>query len=247
MRKKIIGIILFFTSLFVYAANNSLNFATDATYPPFELIAPSGEMQGFDVDIIKALCQKMQTQCSFTNQAFSSLIPSLQLGKYDAIFGAMNITAEREKEVDFTNPYYLNTVSVVASKANVPALTKSLKGKMIGVQNGSTIAEYLKDNYGDSVKVNTYTSEESAFLDLTSGRIDAVMADTPLIITWQKKSGNEYVLIGQPLHDPKYFGKGYGIAVKKGNAELLAKLNKAIAEIKADGTYEKIVKQYFGN
>ena len=247
MIKKIIGIILFFTSSITYAANTTLDFATEATYPPFESVSPSGEMQGFDIDIIKALCQKMQTQCTFTNQVFASLIPSLELGKYDAIFGAMNITAEREKEVDFTNPYYLNTVSIVVSKANAPALAQSLKGKTIGVQTGTTLAEYLQNTYGDSVKVNTYTSEESAFLDLTSGRIDAVMGDTPLITAWQKKSADGYVIVGQPLHDPKYFGKGYGIAVKKGNKELLAKLNKAIAEIKADGTYEKIVKQYFGN
>lgn len=245
--KLLMGILLFSTSL-AFAQTKSLSFATEATYPPFESLAPSGEMQGFDVDIIKALCNKMQTQCTFTNQAFDSLIPSLQLGKFDVIFGAINITDERAKQVDFTKPYYLNTVSMVAPKDKLLTLdATSLNGKTIGVQGGTTLSQYLQDTYGDKVKVNTYASEESAFLDLTSGRVDAVMGDTPLVDTWLKKNADKYALVGQPVTSEKYFGKGYGIAVKKGNVDLLNKLNTALAAIKADGTYDKIVKQYFSN
>ena len=245
-KKLIMGALLFTTGLAF--AQNSLTFATDATYPPFESLAPSGEMQGFDVDIIKALCNKMQSKCSFVNQSFDSLIPSVQLGKFDAIFGAINITAARAKQVDFTNPYYVNTVSMVALKdKNLTLDPASLKGKTIGVQGGTTLSQYLQDTYGSKVKVNTYASEESAFLDLTSGRVDAVMGDTPLIATWLKKNNDKYTLVGQAVTSEKYFGQGYGIAVKKGNADLLKQLNDALAAIKADGSYDKIVKQYFGN
>lgn len=245
--KLLMGVMLVTTTL-AYAADKPLSFATDATYPPFESLAPSGQMQGFDVDIIKALCNKMQTQCTFTNQSFDSLIPSLQLGKFDVIFGAINITDERAKQVDFTNPYYMNSVSMVAMKdKNLAMDPTNLKGKTIGVQGGTTLSQYLQDTYGNKIKVNTYASEESAFLDLTSGRVDAVMGDTPLIDAWLKKNSDKYTVVGQPVTSEKYFGKGYGIAVKKGNADLLNKLNAALAAIKADGTYNKIVKQYFGS
>lgn len=247
--KKFIAFLTSFLLLFSlsgYAA--SLTFATEATYPPFESLSPSGEMQGFDIDIVHALCEKMQAQCTINNQAFDSLIPSLQLKKFDAIFGAINITPERAKQVNFTDPYYVNSVSIIASKNKAPELAKSLAGKTIGVQTGTTLAQYLQEKYGDEVKINTYASEQSTFLDLTSGRIDAVMGDTPLIVQWLKQNGkNNYVIVGTPITDKKYFGAGYGIAVHKDNSILLKQLNDAIAAIKADGTYEKIVKKYFGN
>lgn len=246
--KILLGITLSFVALLSVAQNKALTFATEATYPPFESLDTNGQMQGFDIEIIKALCAQMKTQCTFTNQAFDSLIPSLQLGKFDAIFGAMNITPARQQQVDFTDPYYANTASVVTVKDKAEPLAKGLEGKTVGVQSGTTLAQYLQDTYGNKVTVNTYASEQSAFLDLTSGRIDAVMGDTPLIKDWVKKNNNgNYVIVGKPISAEKYFGKGYGIAVKKGNTTLLQALNKALAEIKANGTYAKIVQKYFGN
>lgn len=250
MKKVLLFISLLFASVFAFATTETLNFATEATYPPFEYMGSSGQMQGFDVDIIKALCQQMQAQCTLTNQAWDSLIPGLQLDKYDAIFGAMNITAEREKQVSFTHPYYANTASIVASKqAKLMDLTpETMKGQTVGVQTGTTFGQYLQAKYDNKVKVNTYASEEAAFLDLTSGRINAVMGDTPLIMAWLQKNGhaNDYAIVGQPINDKKYFGQGYGIAVKKGNEQLLQQLNKALAAIKANGDYDKILQKYLG-
>ncbi len=111
---------------------------------------------------------------------------------------------------------------------------------------GTTFLQYLQEKYGDKVKVNTYSSEQTAFLDLTSGRIDAVMGDTPLVKTWLKQHSNDYEIVGQPVTDQKYFGKGYGIAVRKGNTQLVDQLNQAIKAIQDDGTYKKIEEQYFG-
>lgn len=245
MKKILLALFVFFSG--VVANANTLTFATEATYPPFESLDASGNMQGFDVDIIHALCDKMHAQCKLVNQAFDSLIPSLQLGKYDAIFGAMNITPAREKQVDFTNSYYANSASIVALKSKkLNQSLQSLSGKTIGVQSGTTLAQYLQEKYNSKVNVNTYASEQSAFLDLTSGRIDAVMGDTPLIVQWLKtQTNNDYEMVGAPIKDEKYFGKGYGIAVKKGNLALLSKLNQALSEIKKDGSYDKIVKKYF--
>jgi arginine transport system substrate-binding protein len=241
----VLGFTIFFSQL-SFAVNNVVSFATEATYPPFEFLDNKGQMQGFDIDIIKAICQKMQVQCKFTNQAFDSLIPSLQLGKFDAVFGAMDITPERQKQVDFTQPYYVNTASIVVPKAESSTLKPdNLQGKTIGVQAGTTMQSYLQKKYGNSVKVNTYASEQAAFLDLTTGRIDAVMGDTPLIVKWLQQHTKDYMLIGEPIRDENYFGKGYGIAVRKGNQELLNKLNAAIEAIKNDGTQQRLINQYF--
>lgn len=230
-----------------FAQTKTIIFGTEATYPPFESLDSSGKMQGFDIDIANAICTKLQVKCQILNQAFDSLIPALQLNKIDAIIAAMNITAERAKQVDFTNPYYLNAAVIVAPKNKKLNLTpESLQGKIIGVQSGTTFGPYLQNQYNNKVKVQTYASEESTFLDLTAGRIDAVMGDEPLILQWLKKNNQDYEIIGKPIADKNYFGQGYGIAVKKGNTALLQQLNKAIADIKADGTYEKIIKKNFG-
>lgn len=247
MQKLFITALLFFIST-VFADTKTITFATEATYPPFESLDSTGKMQGFDIDIANALCTKMQAKCHISNQAFDSLIPALQLGKIDAVIAAMNITADRAKQVDFTNPYYLNSATIVAPKSKKLSLApESLQGKVIGVQSGTTFGPYLRNQYGGKVKVQSYASEESAFLDLTAGRVDAVMGDTPLIMQWLKKNNQNYEVIGKPVDNKDYFGQGYGIAVKKGNTALLQQLNNAIAAIKADGTYDQIVKKNFGS
>lgn len=252
MKNLLFGLmVLFGVTLAANAATDEVqekvSFATDATYPPFESSDASGQLKGFDIEVIKALCQQMKTKCVFVNQPWDSLIPSLQMGKFDVMFGAMNITAAREKQVDFTIPYYLNSAAVVAAKSkNLTLDPNSLDGKTIGVLASSTFIPYLQEKYGNKVKINTYASEQTAFLDLTSGRIDAVMGDTPLIKTWLKQHEKDYALVGQPISDEKYFGKGYGLAVCKGNTKLVDQLNAAIKAIQANGTYNKIETKYFG-
>lgn len=224
-----------------------LKFATEATYPPFVYMGPSGKIKGFGADIVQALCQKMKVQCVMVNQPWDSLIPSLKLGKYDALFGGMDITAAREKQVDFTQSYYKNSAAFVASKELHLVLSKKgLKGKTIGVQGGTTFDAYLEKVYGSDVKIKRYPSEQDAFLDLESGRVDAVMGDTPLLKAWVLKNSQKYALVNQ-MSSVKYFSAGHGIAVKKGNKKLQKALNKALLAIKADGTYGKIVSKYFGH
>lgn len=243
----IVGLIFIAALVNTFAAIKTIKFATEATYPPFEYVTPAGGIQGFDIDVAKALCKELKAQCTFTNQPFDSLIPSLKVGKFDAIIAAMAITSERQKEVDFTAAYYNNTVSFVAAKNSTLEISAAgLKGKTVGVQAGTTFEQYLQKKYAGNVKVNTYASEESAFLDLAAGRVDAVMGDTPLVEQWIKEHGmSQYQIIGKPVKDEMYFGKGDGIAIKKGNAELLSALNQALKAIKANGEYTKIKAHYF--
>lgn len=223
---------------------NTIKFATEATYAPFEYIE-NGEIKGFDIAIAKALCQEMKTECSFSNQEFNSLIPSLKLGKFDAIIASLGITPEREKQVAFTQSYYQPSASYVAATVRHYTLNQ-LEGKTIGTQAGTTFAQYLQKKYEGKITLKTYASMQEAFLDLTAGRIDMVLADMPIANAWLKTHYQEYSVIEKPITNAEYFGTGYGIAVNPKNTALLNELNKALTTIKANGQYQKIVKEYLG-
>jgi len=225
----------------------TITFSMQAAYPPFEYMNAAGEIKGFDVDIANALCQHIGATCSFTNEPWDSLIPNLQLGKIDALISAIAITDERKKQIDFTKPYYFYTVSIVGPKNKTFELTKAgMTSKRIGILIGTTFQQYLKATYGNLVSINVYNNQETAFLDLLAGRVNGVMSDTPIILEWLKHPGKQrFQIIGKPIKSPTFFGTGYGIAVRKNNPRLLNTLNQAIDAINADGTYDKIMKQYF--
>lgn len=223
---------------------HTVKFATEATYPPFVYINNQGEICGFDVDIAKALCQEENLECSFANQPWDSLIPSLQFGKFDALIGAIAITPERLEKVAFTQPYYENTADyVIPANKQVFAITP---GTIIGVQAGTTLADYLTATYGDKIQINRYASAEQAFLDLIATRIDAVFGDTPVVSHWVKQGGKaQFKLATNTVHDTRYLGNGFGIAVRKNEPALLNKLNTGLTKIKSDGRYQAIYKKYF--
>lgn len=248
-RSIVLGIFIFLIAQVLFAApQRTIRFATEATYPPFEFKSDRGVITGFDIEIATALCKQMDAQCTFTNQSFSSLIPGLQLGKFDALIAALGITAERQQEVAFTNSYYQPSASFVGPIVKHYSLA-DIKGKTIGVQQGSTFEKYLKEKYSKNVIIKSYASIQDAFLDLLAERVDFVIADTSIAEIWLKQDNNnqKFTLIGSPIINTEYFGTGYGIAVRKDNVELLSAFNKALNEIKQNGEYEKIIKEYFGN
>ncbi|MGL4250313.1 MAG: transporter substrate-binding domain-containing protein [Aeromonas sp.] len=222
-----------------------IKFATEATYPPFEYLDDKNQFQGFDIDLVRAICEQAQLECSFHHQAFDSLIPSLKFRRYDAAIAAMDVTPVRAAQVDFSDIYYEKSAVFVARK-NTFKGPEELVDKTVGVQNGTSHQSYLVDNWmSKGVLTVPYVSYQSAFLDMMSGRIDVVFADSAVAAEWLKQH-KEYAVVGSPVTDAEYFGNGFGIAVAKGNLELLGKLNKGLAEIKVNGTYEKIFEKYFG-
>ncbi|OGT49843.1 MAG: hypothetical protein A3E82_09320 [Gammaproteobacteria bacterium RIFCSPHIGHO2_12_FULL_38_11] len=239
-------ILLLQNPLLLAATPSIIRFATEATYPPFEYIDETGQIKGFDIDLAKALCAEMNAQCTFTNQAFNSLIPSLQLGKFDAVIAALGITSEREKQVAFTNAYYEPSASFVAPLDKNYSIS-NLTGKTIGVQQGTTFEKYLVDRFQNKVVMKSYASVQDAFLDLSSERIDLVLADTPIVQEWLKRDDNNkhYAVVEKPIVDRLYFGAGYGIAVRKNDTALQQSLNNALATIKKNGKYQKIMDTYF--
>jgi len=241
MNRWILAAVLATATLTAHAADK-IRFASSATYPPFESLDSNNQVVGFDIDLAKALCEKMQADCTFTNNAFDSLIPSLKFRRFDAVISGMDITAERSKQVAFTQPYYANSAVVIARSKNFTQQDQ-LAGKRIGMENGTTHQKYLLEKHPDMVAV-AYDSYQNAILDLKNNRLDGVFGDTAVVNQWLK-TNPELHTVGEHITDPAYFGTGLGIAVRLDNHALLEKLNAALNAAKADGTLQRINDKWF--
>jgi arginine transport system substrate-binding protein len=246
--RNILLVTLGLASATIISANaQRLTFATEATYPPFVSMTPSGNMVGFDADLTRAVCAQMHATCTLVNAPWDSLIPSLQIGKYDVLFGGMGITAAREKVVSFSKPYYNNTAAIVAmTSTHLSPSPTDLTGKVIGVQGGTTFQVYMQAKYGSTATIKPYASDMQAMLDLQSGRVNAVFLDTPVAVLWMEGHPNSGMTIVKQVNDPAYFGSGNGYAVQKNNTLLVNQLNQAIDALQKNGTLAKLQTQYFG-
>jgi arginine transport system substrate-binding protein len=229
-------------------AIEKITFATEPTYPPFEFIDEKGEYQGFDMDLARAICTTAKVQCEIKSNDFDSLIPSLRFRKFDAAIAAMDVTEERAKVVDFSDVYVENS-AIFVSRSGEFKTVADLAGKRIAVQNGTTHFHYLDDRMkGANIEIVPYKGYQQAYLDLSNQRVDAVFADTLVAREWLEKRGEGgFDVVGEAVTDAKYFGTGFAIAVRKDNTELLALINKALAELKANGGYQKIYDKHLGH
>lgn len=235
----------------VHAAPLSeIKFGVDPTYPPFESLSTTGQFQGFDIDLGKAICAHLQVKCIFVSQTFDGIIPALEARKFDAILSSMSKTAKRAKVIDFSSEMYHSPNSLIAKKSSdLQATAASLKGKTIGVESGS-IQEAYANAYWKPYGVNVvaYPGQDQVYADLVSGRLDAafqssVEADYGFLRT---PNGKDYTVVGEIGSDPKgILGAYSAIGVRKDDPQLLAQINGAIAAIHADGTFKKLKSQYF--
>ena len=220
----------------------------EGAYPPFSYVTPEGELAGFDIDIAKALVKAMEVEVQLVAQDWDGIIPALLAKKYDAIIASMSITEERKKKVAFSNKYYNTPAKFVCKKGAMSTFSRdNLKGKKVGVQRATIHDRYLTDNYGKDVEIKRYGTQDEAYLDLTAGRVDMLLADSIALSDGflKKPDGKDYQFIGPDLSDPKWFGEGAGIAIRKQDTDLVENFNAAIKQIRADGTYKKIQDKYF--
>lgn len=225
----------------------TIRVAVEGAYPPFSEIGPDGKIKGFDIDIANALCADLKAQCTFVQQEFDGMIPGLNARKFDAVIASMSITEERKRSVAFSDKYYATPARLIAKKGTPLVPTPDgMKGKRIGVQRSTTHDRFATDTFKDS-EIVRYTGQDQVFLDLQSGRLDAVLLDQVAanLGFLQRPIGKDFAFIGAVYTDPKYFGIGAGVAMRKGDTQLQGKINQAIKDIRANGTYQKIAKQYF--
>ena len=249
MKKAGILISLFVIMLLATACGGAkdskvLKVGTEPTFPPFEFTdEKTGKIDGFDIALISEMAKKAGYEVEITSVAFDGLIAALQSGNIDVVASAMSITPERAESVKFSEPYVEAGLTIaVTEKNNVIMGESDLKGKVAGVQIGSTGAEKaneLKDQ-GILKSVKTYNTIDVAFLDLINGGIDCVINDGPVNEAYMNKNVGKIKIVGDVLISDQY-----GFAVAKGN-DALIELNKALKELIEDGTYDKLVAKYFG-
>lgn len=246
--KKVIFAAAVAVSLSGFASHaETIRFGVDLNYPPFSKQGADGKPEGFDIDMAHALCSAMKVSCQIVPQDWDGLIPALNANKFDAILSSMQITEERKKAVDFSNKYY-NIASRIIAKNNTQVTQTAFKGKKIGVLRASTQEKFARDFWGkNGATIVAYTKSPESFLDLKAGRVDAVFVDGAVGEQEFLKTdgGKGYAFVGPNYADVKYFGLGAGIAVKKGNQALAARINKAIEQIRKDGSYKKVQDKYF--
>lgn len=222
----------------------TLRIGTEGAYPPFNYVDAGGELRGFDIDIARALCERMEVACTFVAQDWDGIIPGLLADRYDAIVASMSITEERAQVVDFTDRYYSNALVFVADEAaGIEAVEpEDLAGMVLGAQSATVSASFLEDNYRQST-IRLYPTQEEAYRDLATGRLDAVLADFGVTYEWLEEAPEAAccAFVGDSVYDDDEIG----IAVRKGETELVEAINRALAEIRADGTYDEINARYF--
>jgi polar amino acid transport system substrate-binding protein len=219
-------------------------------YPPFASPDAAGNWVGWEVDFINAVCAAGQMECVITPVAWEGIIPSLTGGQIDAIMASMSITEERMQTIDFSDKYYNTpTVIVTAKGSGLTPDAAGMAGKIIGVQVSTIHEAYAQKHFPDAAEIKTYQTTDEGFQDLAAGRIDASQADSIAIDAFLASDVGKACCesIGAVEDDPAILGKGVGVGLRKGEDELKAKFNAAIAKVIADGTYDEISKPYFAS
>ncbi|WAZ20853.1 basic amino acid ABC transporter substrate-binding protein [Streptomyces cinnabarinus] len=218
-----------------------LTTCTHLPYPPFQSEI-DGKVQGFDVSLIDLVADDLGVEQEILDTPFENFKTGafLNSGECDLAAAGMTITEERKKNVDFSDPYFEATQAVLADKDSGIASFADLKGKKVGAQAQTTGEDYAKSQGLDPV---SFESSDAVLNGLRTGQVDAVVIDYPVVQGWLKDKANADAFeVAEQINT----GEQYGITVKKGNTKLLAAINKALADAKADGTYKEIYEKWIG-
>ncbi|OIV46506.1 ABC transporter substrate-binding protein [Sodalis sp. TME1] len=227
---------------------SQIRFAVDPSYPPFESKQPDGKLVGFDIDLGNALCAQLKAKCIWIESSFDSMIPGLKARKFDAVLSDMGITEERRKQIDFTRPLYNTPVQLVAGKdTQLLPTAASLQGKRIGVEQGTVQERYAQAKWQPhGVEIVAYDDQAQVESDLVAGRIDALFTDGAQaeLGFLRTPQGQRFALMGPPVHDP-IIGPGTAIGLRKGSTELKQSLDQAFDTLVENGTFKRIMDNYF--
>ena len=248
--QRLVGIVLTVLLLGPGAARaadlGTIKVATEGTYKPFSYFNPGGELIGFDVELIKAVCSAANIKCVVATMDYEGMIPALNAKQIDVIAAGFAVTEKRKKVVAFTDRIRSagrQFVSCTPDKFSDISPT-GLKGHVIGTQSGTTNADYFQANYGGS-DIRLYKSMDEAYQDLSAGRVELVLSQIgPAYSFMTSDAGKACKFVGPVLEDAKVFGNGVAFAVRQSDAELLTALNAGIAKVIADGTYKTLNAKY---
>ena len=212
----------------------------DDNFPPMGFRDDSGQLVGFDIDLAQAVCDKLGYKMEVKNLGFDALIPALKSGQIDLIAAGMDATDERKKQIDFTDVYYQGGYTIVVPTGNTDITGyDSIAGKTVGAQVGSKAADYARE-HGANVK--EFDTNTQGWMELEAGTCDAVSIDKAVAQYYLQQGGKDKLkIVGEPITS-----RGVAMGISKDKPELSKQVNEALKEIKADGTYAKIYKKWFG-
>jgi len=220
-----------------FAQSDVLRVATDATFPPMEFV-DNGKRTGFDIELVEAVAQKMGKKVQWVDIDFKGLVPGLIARRFDMAVSAIYITDERKKVVDFSQPYYAGGLVAMVKDGSPIAKLADLDGKRVSVQVGTKSVGFLTEHYPKVQRVEVEKNQEMFNL-VAIGRTDAAVTGKPAAFQYLRTRGGMKVL-GEQLTTEEY-----GMAVRKDMPELTQAVNKALAQLKADGGYQAIVDKWF--
>lgn len=225
-----------------------LRVLTEADYPPFNYYDEEGRLTGFNVDLARAICRELAVECDINTAEWSTLVPSLKNNEADAVIASMAITGKALADVDFTSRYYTTPARFVgkAGSGFKEISVETLQGERIAVIRGSSHEAFLRDFFA-SAQLLPYETAEQARTALKNGEADLLFGDGISLMFWiQGTSSNRCCEFkGEGYTEPRYFGDGVGIAIKKGDGRLREVLDYALARVRASGRYEELMLRYF--
>lgn len=236
------------------AAAETLRVGMECTYAPFNYRTPEGKMAGYDVDVAEGIAKRLGDDLEFVCQEWDGMIPALLANKFDLIIASMSITEQRKEKIDFSIPYRVSIGRILGPKdaglklfddAGNP-IPEAFKGLRFGVERASTYATWVEAKL-PGVDIVTYDDNQAMLLDLQNGRLDIAITNPmkAYLDFLSKPDGAGFEFVSPALDEPEYFGPGVGVGIRKGNEELLGRIDKALAEMIKDGSLEEYSLKYF--
>lgn len=225
-----------------FAADEKLTVATDPSFVPFEsLDIETKEYVGYDIDMIREIAKRAGFDYELRTMDFNGIIPALQTGNVDIAIAGITITEEREKKIDFSDPYYDSGLKLMVRADNDSIeTTEDLKGKSVSTKIGSTSYDYLTNEIEGIGEVTPYPGTSQMYMALISGNVDAAFYDVPNVLYFIKTRGKDKVKAVGPVYE----GQQYGIAFPQ-DSKWREPVNEALASMKEDGTFAEIYKKWF--
>ncbi|WP_271274413.1 transporter substrate-binding domain-containing protein [Aliamphritea hakodatensis] len=218
-------------------------------YPPFAYTDASGKWQGWEVDMMGAICLEAKLECEITPISWDGIIPALQSKKIDMIMASLSITPDRLKVIDFSDKYYNTPAVIVGDKRlEMDATAASMENKILGVQSGTIHRKYIQKHFADTAdSVKEYQTQDEANQDLVAGRIDALQADSIAMMDFINSPQGQACceVKGEVAQDLEILGPGVGAGIRKGDDKLRAAVNEAILALRDSGQYQEISAKYF--
>jgi polar amino acid transport system substrate-binding protein len=226
----------------------AIRFLTDSDYPPFNYYDEDNVLTGFNVDVARAICQELAAACDIQVRAWSELLPALRKGEADAVIASHAVSANALKGIDFTDRYYHTPARFAGKRSSgrLDVTPEGLEGKKIAVTKGTAHEAYLRTFFRDS-SIRAFETHELVRDALISGAVDLLFDDGIGLAFWlngvASKACCEFK--GGPFGEPKYFGDGVAVAVKREDPQLKLLINAALRRMRESGRYEELVLRYF--